>query len=60
MGQFVDFLVMLLRCPGERGFALLAQHWRVLQHITACPTKIGDITKATLVLTHFEPGQLTH
>ena len=43
-----------LRAPGERGFALLTQRWRALQHVTACPQKIGDIAKATLVLTHFE------
>jgi hypothetical protein len=43
-----------LRAPGERGFALLTQRWRALQHITACPQKAGDLTKAALVLTHFE------
>ena len=30
-----------------------------LQHITASPGKIGDITRAALVLTHFEHGYLT-
>jgi DDE superfamily endonuclease len=45
-----------LRCRGERGFALLNQRWRTLQHITASPGKIGDITRAALVLTHFEHG----
>ena len=43
-----------LRAQGERGFALLKTRWPVLQHITACPHKIGDIGKAALVLTHFE------
>ena len=43
-----------LRCLGERGFALLNQRWRTLQHITASPSKIGDIARAALVLTHFE------
>jgi hypothetical protein len=47
-------LLRSLRCLGERGFALLVGRWRVLQHITACPRKIGTITKAALVLTHFE------
>jgi DDE superfamily endonuclease/Helix-turn-helix of DDE superfamily endonuclease len=47
-------LLRSLRCIGERGFALLTQRWRVLQHITACPQRIGDIAKAALVLTHFE------
>jgi hypothetical protein len=48
-----------LRCLGERGFALLSQRWRTLQHITASPSKIGDIARATLVLTHFEHGYTT-
>jgi hypothetical protein len=45
-----------LRCLGERGFALITGHSRTLQHITASPSKIGDITRAALVLTHFEHG----
>jgi hypothetical protein len=48
-----------LRCLGERGFALLAGRWRTLQHITASPSKIGDIARAALVLTHFEHGYIT-
>ena len=48
-----------LRCLGERGFALLTQRWRTLQHITASPSKIGDIARAALVLTHFEHGYTT-
>jgi DDE superfamily endonuclease len=48
-----------LRCVGERGFAVLTGRWRTLRHITASPTKIGDIVKAALVLTHFEHGRLT-
>jgi len=47
-----------LRCLGERGFALLTGRWRTLQHITASPSKIGDITRAALVLTQFEHGYL--
>jgi DDE superfamily endonuclease len=47
-----------LRCLGERGFALLTQRWRILQHITASPSKIGDITRAALVLTHFVHGHI--
>jgi hypothetical protein len=43
-----------LRCLGERGFALLKGRWRTLQRITASPSKIGDITRAALVLTHLE------
>jgi hypothetical protein len=48
-----------LRCLGERGFAVLTGRWRTLRHITASPSKIGDIVKAALVLTHFEHGRLT-
>jgi hypothetical protein len=48
-----------LRCLGERGFALLTSRWRTLQHITASPSKIGDIARAALVLTHFEHGYIT-
>jgi DDE superfamily endonuclease len=48
-----------LRCLGERGFALLTQRWRTLQHITASPGKISDIARAALVLTHFEHGYIT-
>lgn len=52
-------LLRSLRCRGERGFALLTQRWRVLQHVTACPHKIGDIAQAVLVLTHFAHKHLT-
>lgn len=38
----------LLRCLGERGFALLTGRWRSLRHITASPRRIGDIVKAAL------------
>jgi DDE superfamily endonuclease len=41
-----------LRCLGERGFALLNQRWRTLQHITASPSRIGEIARAALVLRH--------
>lgn len=48
-----------LRCLGERGFAILTGRWRALHHITTSPSKIGNIVKAALVLTHFEHGRLT-
>ncbi len=48
-----------LRWLGERGFALLNQRWRTLQHITASPSKIADIARAALVLTHFEHGYIS-
>ncbi len=44
----------MLRCLGERGFALLTGRWRTLQHITASPGKITGIACVLLVLTHFE------
>jgi len=43
-----------LRCRGERGFALLTQRWAALQHVTASPGRITEITRAALVLTQFE------
>jgi hypothetical protein len=48
-----------LRCLGERGYALLTGRWRALQHVTVSPSKIGDIARAALVLTHFEHGYIT-
>jgi hypothetical protein len=56
--QTYNVLLRALRCLGERGFALLTQRWRTLQHITASPSRIGDIAKAALVLIHFEHGRL--
>ena len=53
-----DALLRSLRCLGERSFALLTQRWRTLQHITASPSRITDITKAALVLAHFEYGMI--
>ncbi|MET8332999.1 transposase family protein [Streptosporangium canum] len=47
-------LLPALHCLGELGFALLTQRRRTLQRITAGPSRIGDIVKAALVLTHFE------
>lgn len=51
-------LLRALRCLGERGFALLKGRWRTLQHITLSPSRIGDIARAALVLTHFEHDYL--
>ena len=39
-------LIRSLRCLGERGFALLKQHWHTLSHVTASPGKIGQIARA--------------
>jgi hypothetical protein len=51
-------LLRSLRCLGERGFALLTARWQALQHVTASPSRIGDIARAALVLTHFEHGYI--
>lgn len=51
-------LLRSLRCLGERGFALLAQRWRTLQHVSLSPSRIGSIAKAALVLVHFEHGMI--
>lgn len=51
-------LLRAMRALGERGFALLVGRWRLLQHVTASPSRIGQFAKAALVLTHFEHGYL--
>jgi hypothetical protein len=43
-----------LRYQGERGFALMSQRWRALQHVMVSLGAIGDIAKAALVLLQFE------
>ena len=48
--------VLFLR---ERGLGLLTVCWRILQHITASPSKISAIARAALVLNHFEYGRIT-
>ena len=47
-------LLRSLRYQGERGFALMSQRWRALQHVMISPTTIGDIAKSVLVLVQFE------
>jgi hypothetical protein len=47
-------LLRSLRYQGERGFALMSQRWRALQHVMLSPATIGDIAKSVLVLTQFE------
>jgi DDE superfamily endonuclease len=49
-----NMLLTSARCLGERGFALLSQRWKTLQHVTASPSEIGPIARAALVLTLFE------
>jgi hypothetical protein len=52
-------LLRSVRCLGERGFALLTQRWKTLQHVTASPGKIGLIARAALVLLLFEHKMIT-
>jgi hypothetical protein len=47
-------LLRSLRYQGERGFALMSQRWRAIQHVSLSPTTIGAIVKSALVLTQFE------
>ncbi len=47
-------LLRSLRYQGERGFALMSQRWRAMQHVMVSPTTIGDLVKSVLVLTQFE------
>ncbi len=47
-------LLRSLRYQGERGFALMSQRWRAMQHVMLSPTTIGDVAKSVLVLTQFE------
>ena len=57
--QARNALIRSVRCKGERGFALLTQRWKTLQHITASPEKITTIARAALVLVLFEHKMLT-
>jgi hypothetical protein len=52
-------LLRSARCLGERGFALMTQRWRTLQHVMMSPSRIGDIAQAVLVLVQFEHKMIT-
>jgi hypothetical protein len=58
-GRTRNALLRLVRCLGERGFALLIQRWKTLQHVTASPGKIGLIARAALVLVLFKRRMIT-
>ena len=47
-------LLRSMRYQGERGFALMSQRWRALQHVMVSPATIGDIAKSVLALVQFE------
>jgi hypothetical protein len=53
-------LIRAQRATGERGFALLKGRWKVLRHVTASPSHIGDIARGALVLTTFLHDQHAH
>jgi hypothetical protein len=44
---------------GERGFALLTERWKALEHVTISPRRITQIARAALVLVHFEHGLIS-
>ncbi len=52
-------LLRSMRCLGERGFALMSQRWKTLQHVMISPSRISDIAQATLVLVQFEHRMIT-
>jgi hypothetical protein len=52
-------LIRSVRCLGERGFALLTQRWKTLQHVTASPGRSGLIARAAFVLLLFEHTMIT-
>lgn len=54
-----NHLLTRLRALGERAMAILKTRWKALRHVTLDPNRIGDITRAALVLTHLEHGR-TH
>lgn len=43
-------LIRHVRARGERAAAELKERWRTLKHVTLSPSRIGDITRAALVL----------
>lgn len=47
-------LLRSLRCLGERGFAVLTEHWKAHEHVTIGSRRITEIARAALVLTHIE------
>jgi hypothetical protein len=49
------------RCRDHRErFALLTQRWAALQHVTADPARLTEITRAALVLTQFEHKYISY
>lgn len=58
--QAYNVLHRATRCRGERGFALLTRRWRALRRVTVSPRRVGEIARASLVLTQIENVELRH
>ena len=52
-------LLRSLRYRGERGFAVMSQRRRALQHVMVSPATIGDLTKSVLVPVQFGHKTIT-
>ncbi|MFF1570505.1 transposase family protein, partial [Streptomyces sp. NPDC058293] len=48
--RMTNALIRHVRALGERAAAELKERWRALKRITLSPCRIGDITRAALVL----------
>jgi hypothetical protein len=48
--HMTNTLIRHARALGERTAAELRQRWRILQHVTLSPSRIGDTARAALVL----------
>jgi len=51
-----NMLLIALRAIGERANAELKQRWKCLRRIRLCPSRIGDIVAAGIVLSTLQRG----
>lgn len=51
-----NMLLTALRALGERANAELKQRWKCLRRIRLCPSRIGDIVAAGIVLSTLQRG----
>ena len=51
-----NMLLTALRALGERANAELKQRWKCLRRIRVCPSRIGDIVAAGIVLSTLQRG----
>lgn len=54
--QTHNTLLTAVRAVGERANAILKTRWTILDRITLCPTRIGAIVAATIVLSTWQRG----